>query len=87
MSQRGDLSQYLDADWKSALQRKPFKIDLYQGNTRSWVLPSLPSILSPGGIVTIELFLFFFCSNPLRPMNASPQPTVPDDQAARLSIS
>ena len=60
MSQRGDLSQYLDADWKSALQRKPFKIDLYQGNTRSWVLPSLPSVLSPGGIVTIELFLFFF---------------------------
>ena len=71
VSQRGDLSQYLDADWKSAFQRKAFKIDLYQGNTRSWVLPSLSSVLSPGGIVTIELFLFF-CSNPMGPMNASP---------------
>ena len=52
MSQRGDLSHYLDADWKSALQRKAFKIDLYQGNTRSWVLPSLSSVLSLEGIVT-----------------------------------
>ena len=60
MSQRGDLSHYLDADWKSALWRKAFKIDLYQGNTRSWGLPSLSSVLSPEGIVTLELFLFFF---------------------------